>query len=189
MLISLPGCVQTAGQIFEPGLVDRLVLGQTTTEVAFDLMGPPQSRRTVTKNGTTFTMATYIYGEAKAPIMGGDYFMDLLVIEFFEDTLHGYIQLALDNQAGQPLNIEGTKTLERDVSTKQDVLNLLGRPNGKALSPSNLDIFEDAYGDEIWVWLSSREEGTTVEVQKIVVGFKYDGRVDSVSSSVNVTEY
>ncbi|MEM9227457.1 MAG: hypothetical protein AAGA45_05775 [Verrucomicrobiota bacterium] len=187
-LAILTGCTHKYGRSFQTSSVDQLALGRTTPAQAENLLGKPEAKNTTTKNGNKFERFAYSYAEVEAPIAGGNYFIDTLLVEFFDGKLQGYIYQRVQANDDNPLSSSQVEDMPRGSATKQDIIRILGDPTGKALNPTNLEVFEDTFGHEVWAWIAVREVGDAVEIQKVLVGFNFEGKLDSVSTSVTTRQ-
>lgn len=139
-LLFLNGCVSLmnieTGKYF--GLEDahRWTIGATTRDEFINYFGnKPLSANS--KEINTSLIETFVYQYAK--IKGKKIFMRLILAEFKDGILNGYI--VESNMPGDYVtpNFALRYEIKNGVSSKEDVLHLLGTPMGKALFPTELD--------------------------------------------------
>ena len=129
----IAGCV---GSNFAKQSEDALVLGQTRRQDILQRLGSPYREGTVTRNGKQLKTLTYNFAmtdgtparEGVTPTRGqGFYFLD--------DKLAGY-DFASSWKEDQS-NFDGTKVpeIKKGVSSRDDVIRLIGRPGGKYAYP------------------------------------------------------
>jgi hypothetical protein len=133
LAIVIAGCV---GANFAKQSDDGLVLGQTSRQDILQRLGSPYREGTLTKNGKQLKTLTYNFAtsggtpvrEGVTPTRGqGFYFLD--------DKLAGY-DFASSWKEDQS-NFDGTKVpeIKKGVSTRDDVIRLIGRPGGRYAYP------------------------------------------------------
>ena len=133
LALIVAGC---AGSNFTKQPDDALVLGQTSRQDILQRLGSPYREGTVTKNGKQLKTMTYAFAttggtparEGVTPARGqGFYFLD--------DKLAGYDFTSSWKE--DQSNFDGAKVpaIKRGVSTRDDVVRLVGTPRGKYAYP------------------------------------------------------
>ena len=127
------GC---AGSDFAKQSDDALVLGQTSRRDILQRLGTPYREGTVTKNGKQLKTLTYNFAttggtparEGVTPTRGqGFYFLD--------DKLAGYDFNSSWKEDQSDFNGAKVPEIKKGVSTRNEVLRLIGRPGGKYAYP------------------------------------------------------
>jgi hypothetical protein len=132
----------------------QLVLGKTTLDDAYRLFGEPYGSGTKISSNKQFEILKYQYVYGK--LIGGQDISDLLWLEFENDVLNAYISLDKSNytDATKELVINKSAKIKSKISTKDDVLSIIGKPYGKAFCQSTFTEYEtDCFDEqEIWLW-------------------------------------
>ena len=119
-----------------------------------------------------------------------------LILEFRNGVLNAYEYISSFDHDKTTITADHAQLekIQRGISTKKDVLAIMGEPHGKGLCPSMLSSFEDkcAKGIEVWAWgamkpFSSRGipfgGGGQFEMSNVIVTFDSKGIVTDVESS------
>jgi len=133
LALIVAGC---AGSNFTKQPDDALVLGQTSRQDILQRLGSPYREGTVTKNGKQLKTMTYAFAttggtparDGVTPARGqGFYFLD--------DKLAGYDFTSSWKE--DQSNFDGAKVpaIKKGVSTRDDVVRLVGAPRGKYAYP------------------------------------------------------
>lgn len=183
LILLVSGCTHTTGKRIDMSGVRSFELNRTTPAQAVALLGEPPSVDTKTKRGITYTGYFYSYGMAGPTVSGGHRTMQVCLLEFVDDRLHAYLLDDFSVRVRKELDLAVASSLVIGSSTKQDVINLWGQPDGKALTPTNLEAFQNIRGHEVWVWYGMYK--VNLRVQKLLVGFDASGRVVSVLANQN----
>jgi len=133
LALIVAGC---AGSNFTKQPDDALVLGQTSRQDILQRLGSPYREGTVTKNGKQVKTMTYAFAttggtparDGVTPARGqGFYFLD--------DKLAGYDFTSSWKE--DQSNFDGAKVpaIKKGVSTRDDVVRLVGAPRGKYAYP------------------------------------------------------
>jgi len=175
------GC---AGSDFAKQSDDALVLGQTSRRDILQRLGTPYREGTVTKNGKQLKTLTYNFAttggtparEGVTPTRGqGFYFLD--------DKLAGYDFNSSWKEDQSDFN--GAKVLEikKGVSTRNEVLRLIGRPGGKYAYPLIPDQNKQA---DVYLYAETRGGPFNVKFYQKHLVVTYDER--GVVSNVDYQE-
>jgi outer membrane protein assembly factor BamE (lipoprotein component of BamABCDE complex) len=133
LAIVIAGCV---GSNFAKQSDDALVLGQTSRQDILQRLGSPYREGTVTKNGQQLTTLTYNFAttggtparEGVTPSRGQGFY-------FLGDKLAGYDFNSSWKE--DQSNFDGARVpeIKKGVSTRDDVIRLIGRPGGRYAYP------------------------------------------------------
>src|SRR5262245_37549137 len=165
------GC---AGSDFTKQADNALVLGQTSRQEILQRLGSPYREGTVTKNGKHLKTLTYAFGittgtpahDGVVPARGqGFYFLD--------DKLAGY-DFASSWKEDQT-DFDGAKVSEikKSVSTRDEVLRLIGRPGGKYAYPLIADRNRQA---DVYLYAETRGGPFNVKFYQKHLVVTYDER-------------
>lgn len=183
LLALIAGCTHTQGRNFAFQKVNQLQLGQTTKAEALAMFGEPKVEKEITNDFNDYTLLQYIFVEINnaRPQDSGARAMTL---EFVDNKLNGYLYSATYDGDLGPRNLSGKSRVNRQASSRADVIRAMGQPDGKAYYNTTLEIFEEGSGEEIWVYdQETREEDDSIVAEKTLVGFDRDGIVDNVTTS------
>jgi hypothetical protein len=183
------GCV-SVGHTFSYATASNLELGQLTLSDCRSVFGekPSAVSQQINADGK-YDIVRYTYAHANM----GSARARTLILEFKDGKLNAYVYIS--SFAGELISVPVDKInqLKKGESTKADVLNLLGKPNGKALCPSTLDDFKSrcAGNSEIWTWQSigslstfgAAYGGERPTVTTLFVTFDKTGVVNEIQSA------
>jgi len=122
-----------------------LVLGQTSSEEIKSSLGSPTQEGVITKNDQQLTTMTYAYASAY-----GDAAADDVVpgrsqsFFFFNDKLAGYNFTSSWKKDCTDFDSTKVSAIKKGVSTRSDVVSLLGAPGGKSIYPLTAKNGEEA---------------------------------------------
>ena len=185
--LMLSSCVTTQGTDVATIDMNALELGSSTQDGVISMVGKPQSIEEISTNDHgTFTVVSY--GFVQVDFWMGYYSkksgfraMDL---EFDDEKkLNGYVFVTSFDAENADALIEKSKKIIKDEHRKDYVMELLGKPNAKALYPSQLGFFSEMESYEQWSWLSSKPEGNGMRSVRLDIGFDQNGKVMSISHS------
>jgi hypothetical protein len=131
--IAVAGC---AGASPSKQPENALVLGQTTRQEILQRLGSPYREGTVTKNGKQLKTMTYAFATSGGtPIRAGVNAARGQGFYFLDDKLAGY-DFASSWKEDQT-DFDGAKVpaIKKGVSTRDDVVRLIGRPGGRYAYP------------------------------------------------------
>ncbi|MGE9295557.1 MAG: hypothetical protein ACQKBV_04645 [Puniceicoccales bacterium] len=180
----LGGCVTTKGTDFDFTAVNSLKLGETTPEQAEKIFGKPKAEKEISNDFNDYLLYQYVFAEI-VPGKPNDSNARVMALEFLDGKLNGYTYGSTwENDLG-PRNSAARSQVNRQSSTREDVIRLMGQPDGKAYYNTTLNSFEEGSGDEIWLYEQEvRVDGDdTVVDETILVGFDRDGVVDTVTTA------
>lgn len=171
------GCA-TAGHSFRNEAVSSLELGQLKSSECRATFGThPSATSQELKDEGKFEVVRYTYASANPGTAQGR----TLIVEFKNDTLNAFIYVSSFSDDRTLTSFDKASQIVKHVTTKDGVLNLLGKPCGKALSPCTLNDYKNRFGSgvEIWTWQA---------VSKIVtMAASYGGRHRPARKSIFVT--
>ena len=108
-------------------------------------------------------------------------------MEFRDNNLNGFHYVSDVQKNAATIEVQKADTLRSGIGTftRGDVLALLGRPCGKALSPSRLVTYRERCSinvTELWGWsIPHRQSSGFLITTDLLVGFAGVGRVSCVN--------
>jgi hypothetical protein len=183
----LSGCA-SAGHTFNYAAASNLELGQLALS-DYRSVGnerPSATSHHINADGT-YDILRFNYGQADLASIN----TRALMLEFKDEKLNAYLHVS--NFKGEMISIPMDKIgqIKKGESTKTDVLNLLGKPTGKALCPTTLSDFKERCNgnSEIWTWqslgsLSSWSRSLQAPVTTVFVTFDNAGVVKEIESAI-----
>ena len=116
----------------------------------------------------------------------GNFSFRNLFLEFKNEELNGYMYASSFADDKTVVNISKVENVKIGVSTRDDVISVLGKPYGKAFCPSQLSDFKDncTKPKEVWEWFMFQHgyANKLVEKQYVLVMFGEDGKVVDVKA-------
>jgi len=182
-LLYAGGCARV-GQQFDQTKVPGLEIGKMHDTDYRGVFGEPQNVTRESGNDGAFETATYTYAHANLSSARARQ----LILEFRNGVLNGFNYVSSFDEDRTSANGAAAASIQRTVSTKDDVLRLMGPPSGKARTPTHMEGFVRADKPgvfEIWAWVAfdvvhtfgdNKSPGSNV----IVVGFDPLGTVSEV---------
>lgn len=168
----LAGCM-SVGSKFNYQRVNELTLGEKPAAGYETMFGTPRSIRTRKDPDGNFKQVYYVYGVMYEGAR-------LLALEYKDETVNAYYYATSFNDERSQIDTARFDQVEIG-QTKEEVEQLLGKPNGQALCPCYLRMFKDHcdLGHEIWTWnaVSSTGEDTSAEKVYMFVVFDRKGAV------------
>lgn len=160
-----------------------LVLGQTSRQQILQRLGSPYREGTVTKNGKQLKTLTYSFGSGVAPIRTGVNAARGQGFYFLDDKLAGY-DFASSWKEDQT-DFDGAKVpgIKKGISTREDVVRLLGRPGGKYAYPM---IPNQTGQADVYLYYETRGGPINVKFYQKLLVVTYDDR--GVVSNVDYQE-
>ena len=163
---------------------DGLVLGQTTRQEILQRLGTPYREGTATKNGKQLKTMTYAFATTTgAPVRDGVVPTRGQGFYFLDDKLAGY-DFASSWKEDQT-DFDGAKVSEikKSVSTRDEVLRLIGRPGGKYAYPLIADRNRQA---DVYLYAETRGGPFNVKFYQkhLVVTYDERGVVSNVEYQV-----
>ncbi len=183
------GCA-SVGKDFHHERVTSLEVGKTRSSEYRTMFGEkPNGTETRTTGDGKFEIIKYVYafadmGSAKARV---------LFLEFRDEVLNGFNYVSSFDEKRPKIPMERAAEITKGVSTRSDVLNLLGKPMGHAMCPTFIGDFKDhcEKGVEIWSWSVMAElstfghayGGQQVKMNTLSVIFDKNGVVSEVRTA------
>lgn len=163
---------------------DKLELGKLTSSQATSFFGKP--KLTATKLTTLGNFEYLKYNFSRVDISAVS--TKQLVLEFKDDKLNGYYYWSSFHDDKTTVNVTNVNAIKMGFGkmTKEEVLQLLGKPYGKALCPSEITNFKDACekNTEVWGWFMANNVSLwgpqNAGMAEVVVSFNNDGKVSAV---------
>lgn len=156
--VFLSGC---AGSTFVKTADEQLVLGKTTESEIIQRMGNPYREGVVTKNEKQMKALSYSYanvgGEASAP---GVTAAKSQGFYFFQNKLAGHEFVSSWKEDSTDFDEKKIEQIEKLVSTRSNVIDVMGVPGGKYAYPlvQNQD-------DEAMVYLYNQAKGSAFNMK------------------------
>jgi hypothetical protein len=136
----------SVGEKFNYQNVNNLVLGEKPDSSYEIMFGKPRSVVSRKDPGGEFRQVYYVYGSMYEGVR-------MLTLEYKDEALNAYFYLT---NCDQEYAYVYSKYFDevKIGHTKEEVEQLLGKPNGQALCPCYLGMFEEhcRFGNEIWSW-------------------------------------
>jgi outer membrane protein assembly factor BamE (lipoprotein component of BamABCDE complex) len=189
LVLFATGCA-SVGHDFNHDAAANLELGRLQKSDCYAKFGEhPQATSEKTTVDGHFETIRYVHafadmGSAKARV---------LVLEFKNGTLNAFIYLSSFDEHQGSLLSDKLGSIAPHVSTKDNVLTLLGKPNGKALCPTTLADFKENCDKcvEVWKWASMTSVSTfgaayggkKPSTASISVGFDHNGVVTDITTA------
>lgn len=145
LAIVVAGC---AGSSVTKQPDDGFVLGQTSREEILRRLGSPYREGTVTKNGKQLKTMTYAFATSGGtPIRAGVNAARGQGFYFLDDKLAGYDFASSWKEDQTDFDAAKIPGIKKGVSTREEVLRLMGRPGGRYAYPmiSNQNGQADVY--------------------------------------------
>jgi hypothetical protein len=175
--LTISGCV-TGGHQFNHGRVADLDLHKIKKSEYTGIFGEPLKITDLYAGGDKYQIVWYnnVYDYIAGPLYARN-----LWLEFKNEELNGYVYLSNFSDDKTDVNISKIDAVKIGVSTKDDVVSLLGKPNGKAFCPSHLAGFKDncSKTKEVWGWLMFKTGYAykLVEKKYVILMFGEDGKL------------
>lgn len=136
VLLAASGCKTTAGRDFARPAEGSLKLGATTQQEVQARYGEPQSTASGTYNNEVVTSDIYTFSSnTEPPLVGGVTPGRALSCHFLHGTLVGYEFTSSFRKDHTSFNPKKGEQLEVGVSRREDVVALVGPPNGEYQRP------------------------------------------------------
>ncbi|MFH2057629.1 MAG: hypothetical protein ABIJ59_01865 [Pseudomonadota bacterium] len=152
----LNGCA-TVGRSFHFQNIPQLKIGEFNIEDCQEVFGKPHKVAKVINANGQYDVKQYLHASANI----GTATARVLVLEFLDGKLNAYNFLSSFDEDRTLFNSENMPQIIQGKSTKNDVLQIMGKPNGMAMCPSILDDYKNRCGSgkvvEIWIWSSQRK--------------------------------
>jgi hypothetical protein len=187
LFLLFAGCV---GRDFVRPAPDSLRLGQTTWPQVEQRYGKPFKQSVYTIDGMDIVTQIYAYGSLSArghrAKIGSDGAARKLEFKFHDNILVGYVYSS--SWAGDHTDFDETKSAEiiRGVSTKTDVMRLLGKAGGHYIYP----MIASTRGEADVYYYTETRAGVAKQAQTLskllVVTFEKNGVVSDVNLKMSL---
>lgn len=155
------------------------------TSDALTLFGKPTSTETkVTPDGS---YEFYKYDNAKIGLIIVS--ERVLLLEFKDGKLNGYVRWSSFDEDKTKVDLKSVDKLKQGLGklTKNDVLQLVGKPDSKAFCPSMIDEFKEkcAKNTEVWEWYMRDKSGLQPNVfnySQLYISFDASGKISGVEA-------
>jgi hypothetical protein len=178
----ITGCAGTAGTNFaQVAGEDSLALGRTTSEQLTANLGKPMREGTITKNGQVIKTASYAYANTHGhAIAEGVIPTRSQAFYFTNDKLVGYDFTSSWKSDSTNFNTANVAQIKKGISTRNDVVQLLGKPPGKYAFP----MIAGNDGEEAMVYAYTQTSGSVGSLKtfmkKLVITLNKQGVVTDV---------
>jgi hypothetical protein len=181
LALVIAGC---AGSDFARQPDDNLVMGRTSRQEVLQRLGSPYREGTMTKNGKQLKTMTYAFAttggtparEGVTPARGqGFYFLD--------DKLAGYDFTSSWKEDASDFDAAKVPQIKKGMSTRADVMRLIGRPGGKYAYPMIPNQNEQA---DVYLYAETKGSAFNVKFYQKHLVVTYDER--GVVSNVDYQE-
>lgn len=132
---ALSGC-DSYGVEFQSAGVPGLSPGHTTAKDCIETFGEPDIRTFLNRQGVASTVYTYDY--ASESMYDGSMNLRKLYVEFIDDTLNGYMFESSFPKESTDFSMKNATRIRNGKTTREDVLQMFGRPSGKIEGRTNL---------------------------------------------------
>jgi len=161
-------CSCSAGLRFNHDKVATLDLHQFKSTEYVNLLDEPfRTSNTVTADGK-YKHAWYY--SALRDYLIGNVSRRTLLLEFKDEELNAYLYMSSFDSDKTQLDLPKVDQIKIGISSKNDLLSLLGKPSGKALCPSVWGEFKDrcAKASEVWAWMKIDKQARFCESTIVV---------------------
>ena len=163
---------------------DGFVLGQTTRQDILQRLGTPYREGTATKNGKQLQTLSYAFGTTTGkPVRDGVIPTRGQGFYFVDDKLAGYDFNSSWKEDQTDFNGAKVWEIKKGVSTRDDVVRLIGRPGGRYAYPLIADQTRQA---DVYLYAESRGGPINVKFYQKHLVVTYDER--GVVSNVDYQE-
>ena len=136
LLLMASGCTASVGRDFSKPEEGYLVLGETTEQQVRSRYGEPQSTGSGVYNDQPVSTITYSYSSTDGtPLIGGITPARALSCHFHDGTLAGYEFLSSFRKDHTSFDQTKREQIEIGASREEDVVRIMGRPNGEHQQP------------------------------------------------------
>jgi hypothetical protein len=196
-MILLPCCLlvlicscRSFGPNFYPN-PDALKLGQLKISESEQLFGEPTEKQNKTTVDGKYEIVNYHFTQNRL----GTVSSRLLVLEFKDGILNSYEFVSSFDEDKTKVDLQGIDHLRSEIGklSRNDVIAVLGEPDGKAVCPSIVEDYKDKCqkGVEIWGWFAADKvkfgfsNHVDVKDTNIYVAFDANGKIADVQTEEN----
>lgn len=146
VLISAIGCTHGKGFYQE---IDELKLGATPESTCTALFGEPIARSSMSANGESYEWRVYSLTASGSDYRG-------LNVELRKGIVNGYNYFSTADEDRTHANISAVSEIKTGVTTRDQVLQLLGQPTGRIRIPSGYrelaEFSQRPDASDAWTW-------------------------------------
>ncbi len=135
LVSALAACTATSGRDFERPASGSLTIGETTESEVLTRYGKPESTSTEVRDDQTINTLVYSYSSNEEAIVGGATPARTLACQFVNGSLVGYEFISSYPKDHTSFDPTKRKAIQVGKSTKEDVINVMGPPNGERTRP------------------------------------------------------
>lgn len=135
VVCALASCTFTAGRDFVRPSPGSLVIGETTTSEVLARYGTPQSTGSETRGGQRIDNIFYSYASNEKAVVNGATPARVLLFSFLNGRLVGYEFISSYPKDHTRFDPSKRSNIHIGSSTREDVINLMGAPNGELSGP------------------------------------------------------
>jgi hypothetical protein len=177
----------TSGRQFNSGRFADLDLHRVKESEYVNIFGDPLQTTNMIVSGDKYRIVRYYYGSH--PFFE-TYSVRNLYLEFKNEELNGYLYVSSFISDKTRVDFSKVANIKIGISTKDEVLSLLGKPYAKAFCPTQLEYFKDecTKAKEVWGWLMFKlgYASKVVEKKYVIIMFGENGKVvDFKAADVN----
>ena len=145
----------SVGDKFQTPSLEKLELGKLAPADAFALFGKPKLTASEIKPTGNFEFYHYRFSRADISAVS----TRETVLEFKDGKLNGYFYWSSFHDGKTKVDVDNINKLKAGFGTmdKDDVLVLMGEPDGKAMCPTEITNFKDHCdkNTEVWGWFTA----------------------------------
>ncbi len=131
----LTACTASAGRDFVRPASGSLVIGQTTESEVLARYGKPWSTGSQQRDGQMVDMVAYSYSSTEEAVVGGATPARALICHFVDRSLVGYEFVSSYPKDHTSFDPGKRRDIEVGASTRDDVIAVMGPPNGEFARP------------------------------------------------------
>ena len=135
LVAALTACTATAGRDFERPASGSLIIGETTESEVLTRYGKPESTGTEVRDDQTINTIMYSYSSNEEAIVGGVTPARVLACQFVDGSLVGYEFVSSYPKDHTSFDPTKREAIQVGKSTKKDVIDVMGPPNGERSRP------------------------------------------------------
>jgi hypothetical protein len=141
---SFSGCVTTladSGRDFDSSLRDKIIIGSTSRKDIANYFGSPESKNNAVVAGKSHDEITYMCWRNEGSVLAAepdvaDLHLKHLSIEFIDSTVNGFSFTSSFIKDSITVDFQVAKSIIPNETKEDEVIKLLGKPQGRYLLPS-----------------------------------------------------
>jgi len=154
----LTGCA-SVGHDFNYAVTSSLELGQLKKSEYQNLIGDePTKTSVINDNNGNYEVVCYVYSHANIATAKAR----TVILEFKNDLLNAYVRTSSFDEDKNEYPSDRASEIKKGISSKKDILTLLGKAHGKGKCPSTLADYKErcTKGAEVWSWMAMSQLST-----------------------------